>query len=58
MELEAGLLIGQLLLKYGPGVARGVAGIFAKPTHTLEDWEKIFKLTEKSYEDYTKPTTT
>lgn len=42
-------LIASLLLKYGPDVARGVAVLFSKKEHTLQDWEAIFN-SVKSYE--------
>ena len=51
------LLIAEALLKYGPGLARGLAELFAKPAPTLEDWEKVFALADKRYEDYVKPLT-
>ena len=50
--MNESLLIAELLLKYGPGVARGVAGIFQKTAPTLADWELVFGLAEKSYEAY------
>ena len=52
MNAEMALLIAQLLLKYGPDVARGVSDIFKKDAPTAEDWEKVFKMAEKSYEEY------
>jgi len=51
------LLIAEALLKYGPGLARGLADLFSKPAPTLEDWEKVFALAEKPYSDYVKPLT-
>ena len=48
------LLIAKALLDYGPAVARALAEIFQKPNPTLEDWEKVFAVSEKSYEDYVK----
>lgn len=56
MDQATGILIAEALLKYGPGVARGIAAIFAKETHTVEDWDKIFQLAETPYEAYTAPT--
>jgi|GEM_PF-2663955 len=53
--METTLLIAQLLLKYGPGVAAVVAALFEKKEVTLEDWQKVFAMAEKSYDDYTKP---
>ena len=53
----AALLIAEALLKYGPGAARALATLFSKPEPTLADWEVVFKVTEKTYEDYTKSLT-
>lgn len=52
--MNTALLIAEALIKYGPTLARGLAELFAKPAPTLEDWEKVFKLAEKSYDDYVK----
>lgn len=43
------------LLKYGPGFAREVRGMLQNDNPTDADWEALFVLAEKSYEDYTKP---
>lgn len=48
-------LILQALITYGPTVARSLNELFKKETITPEDWDKIFVLIEKSYEDYTRP---
>lgn len=55
MEAQLALIIAEALVKYGPTVARAIAEIFEKKTPTLQDWEKVFALAEKSYEDYVKP---
>lgn len=47
--METALIIAQLLLKYGPGVALAVAKIFEKPAPTLADWEAVFALAETPY---------
>lgn len=47
-------LIASALVKYGPAVARQLAGLFSKQSVTLEDWEQVFALAEKSYDDYVK----
>ena len=52
--MNTAILIAQALLKYGPAVARGIAELFEKPNPTLADWEKVFVLAEKSYDDYVK----
>ena len=51
---SAALIIAEALLKFGPALARGLMELFAKPEPTAADWEKIFQLAEKSYEEYTK----
>lgn len=48
-------LILQALITYGPTVAREINLLFAKAEITPADWEKIFLLIDKSYDDYTKP---
>lgn len=49
-------VIASALVKYGPAVARGIAEIFNKEAPTLEDWNKVFDMAERSYESYTQPT--
>jgi hypothetical protein len=49
------LLIGNILLKYGPAVARQIKALFEKDDPTVEDWEAVFALAEKSYDDYVGP---
>ena len=49
------LLIAQALIKYGPAAARAIAALFKKDEPTMEDWEKVFAIAEKSYDDYVKP---
>lgn len=39
---EQSLIIAQLLLKYGPGVAESVAVILGKGTVTMDDWTAVF----------------
>jgi hypothetical protein len=55
MDPALALLLAELLLKYGPGVARSIASIVVTDKPTLEQWEAAFKLAEKSYDDYVKP---
>ena len=47
-------LILEALVKYGPAVARAITELFKKETITADDWNKVFDLAEKSYEDYIK----
>lgn len=48
-------IIAMALVKYGPGLARELVAIFQNPAPTMDDWNKIFTLAEKPYEDYVKP---
>lgn len=45
-------IVALALVKYGPALARSLMDILSKPTPTPADWEAVFKLAEKSYEDY------
>lgn len=49
------LLVGQILLKYGPATARAIKLLFEKGAPSFSEWEAVFSLAEKSYEEYTKP---
>jgi hypothetical protein len=53
--METAIIIGQALIKYGPEVARQLVALFGQKEVTLTDWEKVFSLAEKSYDDYVKP---
>jgi hypothetical protein len=55
MTHEIAILVLRVLLVYGPAAARAVADIFKKETISDADWEKIWAVTEKSYDDYVKP---
>ena len=48
-------IIAMALIKYGPAMARSLVEIFQVDTPTAEQWEKVFGLAEKSYDDYVKP---
>lgn len=48
-------IIASALIKYGPAAAKALYEIFTKPAPTDADWNKVFDLAEKSYEDYVKP---
>jgi hypothetical protein len=50
----AGLIL-EALVKYGPTVARSINDIFKKTEITPEDWDKVFALADKSYDEYVKP---
>ena len=49
-------LIVLALVKYGPALAKGVYDLFQKADPTKEDFDKLFAIAEKTYEDYVKPT--
>lgn len=48
-------LILQALITYGPVVTKEIVNLFKKQNPTLEDWDKIFDMAAKSYDDYVKP---
>ncbi len=48
-------IIAVALVKYGPTVARELIALFQKQTVELADWERVFALCEKPYEEYVKP---
>lgn len=54
MSVDMIIVIAQALVKYGPAVARSIRDIFTKANPTIEDWEAVFALSEKSYDDYVK----
>lgn len=55
MNPTAIILIGEILLKYGPIVAQQWQKIFSKEKPTDADWEAIWALTYKSYDQYVAP---
>jgi hypothetical protein len=52
MTPQLAALIIQVLLKYGPSVAQAITEILHKQDPTLEDWNKVFALSRKTYDDY------
>ena len=48
------MLIVEAFIKYGPQLAMKLVELFEKQTVTKEDFDNVFKLAEKSYEDYTR----
>ena len=48
------LILG-ILVKYGPDAARAVVKLLGKKDITLEEWEAVFIIAEKSYAEYVKP---
>lgn len=55
MEPATIALIVGTLIKYGPDAAEAIRDLFKKSNPTLDDFDKIFALSRKSYEEYTKP---
>jgi hypothetical protein len=49
------ILIGELLVKYGPTVAREFCKLLKVENPTEEQWDAVFALAEKSYADYVAP---
>ena len=54
MNSEAAIIIGMALVKYGPMLAKSLYEIFSTKEPSKEQWDAVFALAEKSYEDYTK----
>lgn len=48
----ATLLIAEALIKYGPALAKALIAIFKKDNPTEADWNALFAVAEKSYDDY------
>lgn len=44
-----------LLAKYGPALAAVAYEIAKVETPTAEQWDKLFAMARKSYDDYVKP---
>lgn len=51
MTPELGIIIAQLLLKYGPDLTVKIVELFKKESVSLEDWLVMLN-TAKKYEDY------
>lgn len=50
--MEIALIIGRILLMYGPAAAQAWQKIFSNPSPTAEDWAKVWAVPHKSYDDY------
>jgi hypothetical protein len=50
------LMIGQLLVKYGPGTVQAIVNLFhAKPEDiTPQKWAELFDIAETEYQSYIK----
>lgn len=55
MDPQLAIIIAQLLLRYGPGVAEAFVTIFHKQEVTLEDWTALLAKV-KTYDQYVSPT--
>lgn len=51
-------LIAQYALEYGLPAARKLVELFRTPAPTWDQWDDIFALSEKPFDDYVKPTPT
>ena len=49
-------IIALALVKYGPALARALVAIFQVANPTSEQWEQVFAVAQKSYDEYVKPT--
>ena len=50
--MSQALLIAQMLIQYGPQAARELVALFKLQDPSVEDWEKVFALCDKTYFDY------
>ena len=55
MTLEMGILLANILLKYGPQTAAAIKNIFTNPNPSDADWDAIFVLAAKEYATYVNP---
>lgn len=51
-------IIAMALVKYGPTLARELVNLFQVENPSIDDWNKLFALADKSYDDYVKPVET
>lgn len=49
--MEIALLIGQLLLKFGPDIAREFTLLLHHEAPKQEDWDKLFELAKEPWKD-------
>ncbi len=49
-------MIGQLLIQFGPTVAAGFQKLFTTANPTQDDWDKLFAMAQKPWEDRKPPT--
>jgi hypothetical protein len=50
--MNTAIIIAELLLRYGPEVAQRFQVIFATPTPTPAQWDEVWALSRKSFDDY------
>lgn len=46
------LLIGEILLKYGPSAARAFKDLFTKEDPTDADWQAVWDTAQKPWQEY------
>lgn len=51
MEMQLAILIGQLLFKFGPTLAREFQILITKENPTQADWDKVFALAKEPWKD-------
>ena len=49
--METALLVGSLLLKYGPDLAKEFMLLVQKKDPTADDWQKVFDLAKEPWVD-------
>ena len=50
--MNTAIIIAELLLRYGPEVAQKFQAIFATQTPTQAQWDEVWALSRKSFDQY------
>lgn len=50
--MSTAIIIAELLLRYGPEVASKMQAIFATQTPTQAQWDEVWALSRKTFDDY------
>jgi hypothetical protein len=50
--MNTAIIIAELLLRYGPDVAQKFQAIFATQAPTQAQWDEVWALSRKSFDDY------
>jgi hypothetical protein len=50
--MNTAIIIAELLLRYGPDVAQKFQTIFATQSPTQAQWDEVWALSKKSFDDY------